>query len=224
MKTILFFGDSNTWGFQGDTPWQRRLPFEQCFTGIVANAFPSLRVISEGYPGRTACFDDPTDYGCCGLKALPIVLRSHDPIDLVAVMLGTNDAKCVFHTNPPTMVKAMERIVQTIRNVPLWSETGKMPQILLIAPPRLGDVEHSPVFRGIFDTRSRELIDSLPQGYAAIAEQYGCWFLDGSQVVASQCSDQVHLTAGEHAALGGLIVRKLRETGFAGGEGAPYPD
>lgn len=214
MKTILFLGDSNTWGFQGDTPQQRRLPFEQRFVGIVANAFPSFRVLSEGYPGRTVCFDDPTDYGCCGLKILPIILRSHDPIDLVVVMLGTNDAKCIFHTDSPTMAKAMERLVQVIQNPLYWSETGTLPQILLIAPPRLGDVEHSPTFHEIFDARSRELVDSLPQGYAAVAERYSCWFLDGSQVAAVQCSDQVHLTASEHAALGNLIVRKLHEMGF----------
>ena len=89
---ILFYGDSNTWGFQGDQP-QVRLAYEKRFTGIIANRFPQHHIIEEGLPGRTICIDDPLDRGRNGMETLPMLLQTHEPLDLVVIMLGTNDTQ-----------------------------------------------------------------------------------------------------------------------------------
>lgn len=96
---ILFYGDSNTWGFQGDQP-QVRLAYEKRFTGIIANRFPQHHIIEEGLPGRTICINDPLDKGRNGMETLPMLLQTHEPLDLVVIMLGTNDTKIMFGHTP----------------------------------------------------------------------------------------------------------------------------
>ena len=85
------------------------------------------------------------------------------------------------------------------------------PQILLVAPPKMGENLTDSVYYGMFDESSAALIRALPARFRTLAEKYGCAFVDGSAVTAAKCSDQIHLTAEEHAVLGRLIADKLRE-------------
>lgn len=200
---ILFYGDSNTWGFQGNQP-QVRLAYEKRFTGIIAKRFPQHHIIEEGLPGRTICIDDPLDRGRNGMETLPMLLQTHEPLDLVVIMLGTNDTKIMFGHTPMTMRLAMERMIRLVQNTDAWSDTGVRPQILLVAPPRMGDVERG-TFYGMFDAHSAEMIPEVSNQFRQLAQQYHCLFADGSQVAAQHCCDFIHLTAAEHAQLAQLI-------------------
>ena len=60
MKNVLFYGDSNTWGYQGDDP-MHRLDADKRYTGVVAAQFPDVHFIEEGLCGRTA----ETAWQCC---------------------------------------------------------------------------------------------------------------------------------------------------------------
>lgn len=44
MKNVLFYGDSNTWGYQGDDP-MHRLDADKRYTGVVAAQFPDVHFI-----------------------------------------------------------------------------------------------------------------------------------------------------------------------------------
>ena len=92
MKNVLFYGDSNTWGYQGDDP-MHRLDADKRYTGVVAAQFPDVHFIEEGLCGRTICSTDPIDYGRNGMAMLPALLATHDPLDVIVIMLGTNDSK-----------------------------------------------------------------------------------------------------------------------------------
>ena len=89
MKNVLFYGDSNTWGYQGDNP-MHRLDADKRYTGVVAVQFPDVHFIEEGLCGRTICSTDPIDYGRNGMAMLPALLATHDPLDVIVIMLGTN--------------------------------------------------------------------------------------------------------------------------------------
>ena len=200
---ILFYGDSNTWGFQGDNP-KVRLAYDKRFTGILAKRFPQHRIIEEGLPGRTICFDDPLDSGRNGTETLPMLLQTHEPLDLVVIMLGTNDAKIMFGHTPVTIRLAMENMIQEVQNTDAWSYTGVCPQILLVASPRMGDIDRG-TFYGVFDAHSAEMMPEVAKQFRELAEQYDCLFVDGSQVAAKGCRDFVHLTAAEHEQMAKLI-------------------
>ncbi len=206
---ILFYGDSNTWGFQGDNP-KVRLAYDKRFTGILAKRFPQHRIIEEGLPGRTICFDDPLDSGRNGTETLPMLLQTHEPLDLVVIMLGTNDTKIMFGHTPMTMRLAMERMIRLVQNIEAWSDTGIRPDILLVAPPRMGDIERG-TFYGMFDAHSAEMIPEVAEQFRELAEQYACMFVDGSQVAAEGCRDFVHLTAEEHEQMAKLIGDAIEE-------------
>lgn len=96
MKQILCFGDSNTWGYDGESG--ERLPFKVRWTGRLQKAYEGkdVRIIEEGLCGRTTVFEDPFRQGRRGTALLPTLLETHHPVDLVVLMLGTNDCKTIF--------------------------------------------------------------------------------------------------------------------------------
>ena len=102
MKTILCFGDSNTWGFDPDatasSPYPIRHAHDVRWTGVLARELgQEFHVIEEGQNGRTTVHEDPIVQHRNGRTYLPPCLESHKPIDLVVLMLGTNDLKAMFH-------------------------------------------------------------------------------------------------------------------------------
>ena len=209
MYTIVFYGDSNTWGHTG---WKsnRRHPPEQRFTGIVQKAFPQCRVVEEGLPGRNISFDHPIEPFDNGARVLPMLLTTHDPIDLIVIMLGVNDSMTLFNNSLYNIRYAMERTIQLIQSPSQWSIIGsKAPKILLIAPPRMHDIENSPYF-GQYDSKSVKLVEQLPGIYRMLAEKYDCAFLDAS-FIETHGEDGVHLTAEEHNQLGTAIISALQE-------------
>ena len=106
MKNVLFYGDSNTWGYQGDDP-MHRLDADKRYTGVVAAQFPDVHFIEEGLCGRTICSTDPIDYGRNCMAMLPALLATHDPLDVILIMLGTNDSKAMYGHSPFTISDAM---------------------------------------------------------------------------------------------------------------------
>ena len=95
MKTVLCFGDSNTWGY--DPATKNRFPRDVRWAGILAGLLsPDYQVIEEGLNGRTTVWNDPIEGYKNGRDYLIPCLETHRPIDLVILMLGTNDLKMRF--------------------------------------------------------------------------------------------------------------------------------
>lgn len=96
MKTILCFGDSNTYGYIPETAG--RYPEDIRWTGVLNSKVRDLgyRVIEEGLVGRTSIFPDQLRPGRRGSDFLPVLLESHYPVDSIVLMLGTNDCKTVY--------------------------------------------------------------------------------------------------------------------------------
>lgn len=139
---------------------------------------------------------------------LPALLATHDPLDVIVIMLGTNDSKAMYGHSPFTISDAMDRTIKLMQSPLLWSNTMQKPQILLVAPPKMGENLADSVYYGMFDESSAALIRALPARFRTLAEKYGCAFVDGSAVTAAKCSDQIHLTAEEHAVLGQAHCRQ----------------
>lgn len=132
MKTILCYGDSNTYGLKSDLV--SRYPRNVRWTGILQEKLGSeYYVIEEGLGGRTTVWDDPVEDYKNGKKYLLPCLDSHKPLDLVIIMLGTNDLKSRFSVTPFDIGASMENLVKTI----IKSDAGvdfQPPKILLVTP------------------------------------------------------------------------------------------
>ena len=112
---IMAFGDSNTFGTASvAVPPSFRLATEDRWPRVMQSCLVAAEVIDEGLPGRTTDLEDleePVQGGVTysGLRHLPTALASHQPLDLVILMLGTNDAKTCFKRMPVSFVPARSR-------------------------------------------------------------------------------------------------------------------
>lgn len=205
MKTILCFGDSNTWGYVARKG--TRLSAAQRWTGVMRQILgEGYDVIEEGLNGRTTVFDDPDETHRSGADYLLPCLKSHSPLDIVIIMLGTNDLKDKFELCAKDIAAGMERLIDITEKSASGRE-GVAPEILLICPPRVAPVTDFDDFRGSHG-RSGELCSR----YSALAEKLGCAFLDASLFIGEELlPDGVHLNGEAHAALGARAAEKVKE-------------
>lgn len=110
-KRIVCYGDSNTWGYDAVT--DGRFPEEVRWTGKLQELLgEEYCIIEEGLCGRTTVFEDPLNEGLNGLTYLYPCLMSHGPLDLLVIMLGTNDSKERFSATPKNIADGMKRLVK----------------------------------------------------------------------------------------------------------------
>ncbi len=197
---ILCFGDSNTWGYIPLTA--ERYSREVRWTGVMAGQLGNgFHVIEEGQNGRTTVWDDPIEGDKSGLRYLPACLESHKPLDLVILMLGTNDLKARFSLTALDIALGVERLVQVIMQSDCGVD-GRPPAVLLVAPPPVlpqGDLAE--MFLG-----AQEKSVKLAERYAVVAQRCGCAFLDVGQVIAVGPADGIHYNPQAHNELGNAMA------------------
>ena len=198
MKNILCYGDSNTFASH---PLGGRHPYEDRFTGQLQRQLGSdYRVIEEGCGGRTTVFEDEVEAGRNGKTFLPTCIASHNPLDLIILMLGTNDLKHRINPTLWDLGKAMEQLLRIIDSFP-YAPHYKKPQVLIVSPIHIGDdVESSPF--GCFTREAVEKSHHFAEVYGAVAQAHGAYFLDAAQV---------HMDRESHAALADALEQKVRE-------------
>ncbi|SKA33817.1 SGNH/GDSL hydrolase family protein [Consotaella salsifontis] len=207
MKTILCYGDSLTWGYDAEG---LRHPFDVRWPNrLAAGLGEGFRVIAEGLNGRTTMFDDHSvmeDRN--GARTLPVFLGSHQPLDLVVIMLGTNDFKRFAGGGYASSSRqGMARLVEIVKTYPFWTEFGR-PETLVIAPPALTETS---------DPKCREMLGHaidesrrLAQLYREVAEEAGCHFFDAGNVCATTAVDGIHLDTENTCRLGDALVPVVR--------------
>ena len=202
MKTVLCFGDSNTWGY---SPLDgSRHPHDVRWTGVLQRLLGSdYLVIEEGLNGRTNVTNEEERPIRSGLDVLSILLESHRPLDLVVIMLGTNDLKHDFNLSAEEIADGARQVCRSVIDCEYLVDP---PQILLISPTHieLMTEEEQDIFIGAIE-KSRE----LARHYQVVAEDLGIHFLDASRIVVKTNLDGVHWDAGQHhdfgKALSGMI-------------------
>lgn len=214
MKTILCYGDSNTHGFVPAVG--TRFPRNIRWTGVMAAALgDDYMVIEEGLNGRTTAFDDPLDFEQTknGRRLLPAILHTHAPLDLIMIMLGTNDLKSRFNVNAYEIAKAHARLGELAQRLSAADHPNGIPaQILLVSPILVGPgMADSSPFRFEFGQRAVDLSRKLAGYVAQFAAQDGFHFFDASTVAAPCTADSLHLDADGHAALAQALTQKVRQ-------------
>ncbi|MFN3994377.1 MAG: SGNH/GDSL hydrolase family protein [Tabrizicola flagellatus] len=207
-RTVLLFGDSNTHGTKPmpDLEGAGRFDREERWAGRLAKLLPDWEVIAEGHPGRTTVHDDPVEgEHRNGLTILPALLESHKPIDVVLVMLGTNDLKPRFSVNAADIGHSLERVVRVIRASDC-GPGGAAPGVLLVAPPPIVEVGClEEMFAG-----GAEKSQGLARAVEAAARRTGVPFLDAGQVVKVSMVDGIHYDAEANPALAEAFAAAIR--------------
>ncbi len=165
------------------------------------------RVIEEGLNGRTTAFEDQVRTYRRGLTCLPMLLDTHSPLDLVIVMLGTNDTKTRIHVPVTDIGLGWTRIADTILRGFQYTE-GKVPQLLLVAPPViLPSPGLTETFEGAVEKSMR-----FAEVLSGVARQFGCHFFNSGDVVQSSPIDGIHLSPESQVMLGkamALLASKI---------------
>jgi lysophospholipase L1-like esterase len=157
MKTLVCFGDSNTWGYVPGSGGER-LPREQRWPVILQGLLgDEWDVIAEGLSGRTATIDRPDSEGRNGLPYLLPCLHSHSPVDLAVIFLGTND---VNYLEDERIARCVARLVEIARRAPVGD-------VLVVCPAPFAGHDLEASFRAELDC---EVIVAPP--YRVVGDDY----------------------------------------------------
>ena len=218
MKRIMIYGDSNTYGhLPGSahpvTGAALRYGENERWPGVVQNILGTdeYKILEEGFCGRTTVFDDPMQHGRNGLEYIDVAFATCAPVDMVVVMLGTNDTKDMFSPSALNIYYGMNKLIVTIKNLIAQSNCPEA-KILLINPPHLIPTADG-TYIWDFSERSTEIGKQLGTYYARLAKEQGLEFLDADALEGCVPSDidGTHLTKEAHAVLGKAVAKKIRE-------------
>ena len=215
-KHIICLGDSNTHGYCADPrgcadPELFRFNEDERWTKLLQKELgDEYLVVEEGLSGRTTVFQDPLYEGLDALSYLWPCLKSHEPVSLLIVMLGTNDTKQRFGMNAYAIGLGMRRLVQKAATIDCWGPGGK-PNILIVSPPAVGEgVLTSSVAEEMGTTPPTcvEKSRQLAVEYHRVAEETGCHFLDADGCGCEfNTIDYMHLTKKGHMALAAALAK-----------------
>ena len=202
MKTIVCYGDSNTYGYNPENGF--RYEYEERWTTILQKELKdSAIVIPEGLNGRTTSFEDELRPGRNGATYLDPCLHSHGPIDLVVLMLGTNDCKTIFGASAEIIGKGIVRLLEQINQY-----ADKM-KVLVISPIYLGEKVWQDGYDQEFSPESVEVSKKLEPVYEKVAGKYGKRFMRAADYASPSEADQEHMDGQSHKILADAIYRKL---------------
>ncbi len=207
-RRIVCFGDSNTWGFNART--NERFPEGVRWTSRLAEMLgDAFQVIEEGLSGRTSVIDDPLFEGLNGYDYIHPCLMSHAPLELVIIMLGTNDTKERFHLTSYNIAQGIARLSQKAKTTPAASKGG-FPKVLVIAPPPIEkeyyETEVGPSMGRDCHLKSEEMPKYLKE---LLATQH-TEFLDTKGLVPMNNIDFMHLDEEGHKLLSHLVFHRIK--------------
>lgn len=217
-KHIVCLGDSNTHGYCADPTdcsdgALARFNENERWTCLLQKALgEEYLVLEEGLSGRTTVFPDPLYEGLDALSYLYPCLKSHEPVSLLIIMLGTNDTKERFGMNPYAIGLGMRRLIQKAKTVDCWGKNGR-PNLLIIAPPVIGaGVLTSAVAEemGTTGVTCVEKSKQIPAEFRRVAAENGVHYLDANELGCEfNQIDFMHLTAHGHATLAAALAERV---------------
>lgn len=206
MYRILCYGDSNTWGFRPEQPFTR-FPHDIRWTGVLRKLLgENYEVIEEGLNGRTTVWDDPFGDHKNGKTYLSPCLESHSELDLVIIMLGTNDLKDYFGLTAADVAGGLKALIGVVK-MSGSGRQGTPPEILVVAPPPIGTLS---LLAGIYGKQAAPKSKELPAQIQLITQLLKTHFMDAGQVVASSELDGVHWEADQHERFARAVHEKIK--------------
>jgi len=208
---VLCYGDSNTYGAPANVDGPVRLPSDVRWTGQLQRLLgDAYSVIEEGLNGRTTDVEYIDRPGCNGLPYFVPCLLSHAPIDVVVIMLGTNDLKVQFDRSPESIAGALGRYVDAIE-MDARNRGGAPPKLVLVSPVHIDDSR--PAFAELngddFDAAAVEKSRHLGAEIGRLAQLRGASYADAADA-AVVGDDGIHVSVDSQAKLADLIAETVR--------------
>ena len=200
-KTILCYGDSNTFGQRSDDVTKGRWPADVRWTGQLQRLLGDMYyVIEEGLSSRTTNIDYAAKPGRNGKTYLTPCLQSHHPLDLVVLMLGTNDLKDEFGRSAEDVAQAVQELVSDIQT--FAGQYTYPTKILVVSPIHIDETasHFDQLYSEKYSHDSTAKSYELAASFERVALLNSCEFFDAASV-AQPGSDGIHLSYESHRAL-----------------------
>lgn len=215
MPTILCFGDSNTWGcvpgsFDPETGLSQRYGRDIRWPGVLRNEMGrSFEIVENAINGRTTNLNEvvPNRPFKNGLEQLLPALEINYPIDLVILMLGTNDVKKQFNRSAQEIGEGLKQLIQVVQTCNKGPQ-GNPPRVLIIAAQPIIKITN---LHPMINDESIKKSEQLKDVYAKLAKEQDCLFLDASVVAKSSSLDGAHLDEEGHRNLGKYVALSLKK-------------
>lgn len=208
--TVLCYGDSNTWGQKPDKTG--RYDADVRWTGVLQDLLGSeYYIIEEGLGSRTTDLEYDRKPGRNGKTYLVPCVASHSPVDIIAIMLGTNDLKTEYSRNASDIADAIEGLVGDVRTYGL-NKAGKSPAIILISPILINPVapRFAEFYTDYYDEKSAQASLDLARVIQEVAEASDCLFISAAEV-AQPGEDGIHLDKASNGRLAEAVAAKIKE-------------
>lgn len=210
MKNILCFGDSNTWGYDPST--QTRFSKDIRWTGVLQQLLGSkYNIIEEGLNGRTTNVNEKQDHGLgyfrpfrSAMDLLSVLIETNSPLDLIIVMLGTNDLKTNFNQSSEMIAKNMRLVCESIIN----NDYFQTKSIILVSPSHIN--EESPNLLDSF-IGTTQASQSFSNSYRKISNDLNLYFVDASESVKTNKIDGLHWDSKQHSDFANSLFNKIIE-------------
>jgi lysophospholipase L1-like esterase len=201
-RTIVCFGDSNTHGANPDGSGRhsREVRWPRVMAAALGDGY---EVIEEGLNGRCTVWDSPLTAGRNGLTYLEPCLLSHAPVDLVIIMLGTNDLKRIYGVTAAEIAIGAARLVDVAKGS-LSGPADTTPRVLLVSPVPLGEITEKAELWGFGESRAES--QRLASMYRLVATDLDVGYFDAGSVAQTHPDDGVHLDAAACARLGAAMA------------------
>lgn len=212
MYNILCYGDSNTYGYNPanagrydeDTRWTRILARE---------LGADFNILEEGCNGRTTNFSTPEEPWKNGMTTIKAILNTHKPLDLVILMLGTNDMKDIFHPEPEDIAENIAAYATIIRDFTTMKQESPA-KLLIVSPILLGVHVHEGMFGRSFGKGTYEKSLKLAPLFEKVAKEQGAYYFNAATVAKPSELDQLHLDPASHKALGQALAAFVKQQIF----------
>jgi lysophospholipase L1-like esterase len=208
---ILCFGDSNTWGQKPDK--SGRYPANVRWTGILQDKLGSdYYVIEEGLGSRTTDLDYDRKPGRNGKLYLTPCVASHTPVEIVIIMLGTNDLKMEYGRTAEDIANAIKGLVADVRQYG-QDKSGNQPEVVLVSPILINDKapRFAEFYTGYYDENAMKESHRLADAISSIAQEQNCGFIDAA-TVAKPGEDGIHMDEESQTPLADLIRDLISQT------------
>lgn len=205
MKNILCFGDSNTYGYKPDGSGRYNCDIR--WTGRLQKILgEEFNIIEEGLCGRTTVFQDELRPGRRGIDIISVAIESHNPLDVIIIMLGTNDCKTRYGASAHIIAQGIEKIVRKAQDY-----VSKDTKILVVSPIVLGRGVGEEGYDQEFDKHSEEVSRGLAREYEKVAIQQNVFYMNAAEVAVPSVIDREHMDAESHKRFADAMSRKVLE-------------
>ncbi len=207
MKQILIFADSLSWGLIPNT--RQRLPFQKRWPGICENILLSkkhdIRIIENCLNGRRTVWDDPFKDGRNASKYLSQAVEINSPLELVILMLGTNDFQSTHNNNASLSAQGIVKLINIIKSAPIEPNMPS-PEILVIAPPKI-TIAKGTIKNKFIDANKR--CTNFSNELEIISKENFVHFLNADNIVKVSNEDGVHLDEPQHQTLAEAVTNMI---------------